>query len=150
MMIDRCYSELITLSTFEERFEYLRLDSIVGVDTFGFDRYLNQMIYKTNEWKFVRDEVIIRDNGCDLGVEGYEISGYRDEKGIYHSPSIYIHHMIPITKEQILNRDPIIFDMEYLIACTFMTHNAIHYGDENSIIKGPVERKPFDTCPWKK
>ena len=79
-MIDRCYSELITLSTFEERFEYLRLDSIVGVDTFGFDRYLNQMIYKTNEWKFVRDEVIIRDNGCDLGVEGYEISGYRDEK----------------------------------------------------------------------
>lgn len=150
IMNDRCYSELIKLSTFEERFNYLRLDSTIGVDTFGFDRYLNQMFYKLDEWLFVRDEVIIRDKGCDLGVEGYEILGYRDEKGILRKPRIYIHHMIPITKEQILNRDPIIFDPEYLISCTLMTHNAIHYGDESSIIKGPIERKPFDTCPWKK
>lgn len=150
MRNDRCYSELIQLETFEERFEYLKLDSAVGFETFGFDRYLNQTFYKTGEWKRVRDEIIIRDNGCDLGVEGYEILGYRDERGIYHRPRIYIHHMLPITKEQILNRDPIVFDSEYLISCTHRTHNAIHYGNSDSIVKGPVIRTPNDTCPWKR
>lgn len=135
----RTYSELITLATFEDRFEYLRLDGEVGKETFGFDRYLNQRFYKDPEWLSARDRVIIRDKGCDLGIEDREI----------HT-RVVIHHMNPITMEDILNRNPDIFNPEFLITTTHATHNAIHYGDENLLIKGPIERKKNDTCPWKR
>lgn len=133
----KSYTELQKLKTFEERYEYLKMGGIVGADTFGFDRYANQAFYNSPEWKKARDIVIIRDNGCDLGVEGYEIPEH-----------IMIHHMNPINMEQIINRDPIIFDPEFLISVSHRTHNAIHYGDENQIPKGPIERKPGDTKLW--
>lgn len=140
MMNIRTYSELITMPTFEERYEYLRLDGIVGAQTFGFDRYLNQEFYQRDqEWKRIRDYVIIRDQGCDLGIEGREI---RDK--------ILVHHMNPIRKEDILNRSEFLLDPEYLICTLKSTHDAIHYGDENLLITGPVERRPNDTCPWRK
>lgn len=136
----RTYSELITLPTFEERYEYLRLNGVVGEATFGFDRYLNQKFYQRDqEWKRIRDYVIIRDQGCDLGIEGREIRG-----------NILIHHMNPITKEDILNRSEFLLDPEYLICTLKSTHDAIHYGDENLLMTGPVERKANDTCPWRK
>ena len=135
----KTYSELITLPTFEERFEYLRLDGRVGEDTFGFDRYLNQYLYQRNpKWKAARNQVIIRDNGCDLGIEGREIHG-----------KIIVHHMNPITIEDIERESEFLFNPEYLICVTHNTHNAIHYGDENLLIKGPVERTKNDTCPWR-
>lgn len=133
------YSELITLQTYEERFNYLKLGGRVGADTFGFDRYLNQNLYqKDPRWKDARDKVIIRDNGCDLGVEGYEIH-----------ERIIVHHMNPITMEDILNDDPKIFDPEFLISTVHRTHNAIHYGDDNLLCKAPIQRTPNDMCPWK-
>lgn len=135
----RTYSELITLPTFEERYQYLRLNGRVGEDTFGFDRWLNQRFYKDREWLAVRDEVIIRDNGCDLAMPGHEI----------HS-RILIHHMNPITKEDILQRSRYLLDPEYLICTIKNTHDAIHYGDENLLIKSPIERKQNDTCPWRR
>lgn len=136
----RTYSELKRLRTFKERFEYLKLSGSVGVETFGFDRILNQMLYqKDPRWKAVRDEVIIRDNGCDLGVEGREIYG-----------KIIVHHMNPITEEDILNNEDYIFDPEYLVCVTHLTHNAIHYSDESILPQDPIERRPNDTCPWKK
>lgn len=135
----RTYSELITLPTFEERYRYLRLNGRVGEDTFGFDRWLNQRFYKDPEWLRVRDEVIVRDNGCDLAIPGREI----------HS-RILIHHMNPITKEDILQRSRYILDPEYLICTIKNTHDAIHYGDEDLLIKAPVERAPNDTCPWRR
>lgn len=138
-MIIRCYSELRRLSTFEERFEYLRLNGMIGKDTFGFDRVFNQMFYQSREWKLVRDEVIIRDNGCDLGVEGYEIHG-----------RILIHHMNPISLKDIQENTDFLMNPEYLITTVHTTHNAIHYGDASLIPKAPVERRPFDTCPWKR
>lgn len=138
-MIIRTYSELITLPTFEDRFNYLKLDGIVGQDTFGFDRYLNQIFYKSPEWKEIRDYVIVRDNGCDLGIEGREI----------HS-RILIHHMNPISKEDILSRSRYLLDPEYLICTIKNTHDAIHYSDEKLLIKNPIERTRNDTCPWKK
>lgn len=134
-----CYSELIKLPTFEERFEYLRLDGHVGEDTFGFDRYLNQKFYSTSEWRRVRDLVIVRDNGCDLGIEGRDIFG-----------RIYIHHMNPICKDDIISHSTLILEPEYLICVTFDTHNAIHYSNPNQLIKLSSERKPNDTCPWKR
>ena len=134
----KTYSELITLPTFEERFNYLKLGGTVGESTFGFDRYLNQNLYKSQEWKSVRNKVIIRDNGCDLACEGYEIYG-----------KVLIHHINPITAEDMINRNPIIFDLENLITTVHNTHNAIHYGDENLLIKGPIERIKNDTIPWK-
>ena len=134
----KTYSELITLPTFEERFNYLKLGGTVGESTFGFDRYLNQNLYKSQEWKSVRNKVIIRDNGCDLACEGYEIYG-----------KALIHHINPITAEDIINHNPIIFDLENLITTVHNTHNAIHYGDENLLIKGPIERTKNDTIPWK-
>lgn len=134
----KTYSELITLPTFEERFNYLKLGGTVGESTFGFDRYLNQNLYKSQEWKSVRNKVIIRDNGCDLACEGHEIYG-----------KVLIHHINPITVEDIINRNPIIFDLENLITTVHNTHNAIHYGDENLLIKGPIERTKNDTIPWK-
>ena len=137
-MIIRTYSELITLSTFEERYRYLRLDGRVGQETFGFDRWLNQKFYKDPEWLRVRDFVIIRDNGCDLGIEGREIYS-----------RILIHHMNPITTEDIVKRSKYLLDPEYLICTVKRTHDAIHYGDESLLILNPIERTKNDTCPWK-
>ena len=134
----RRYSELSTFQTFEERFQYLKLDGIVGEETFGFDRYINQRFYKSRQWKNIRDFVIIRDNGCDLGVEGFEIHG-----------RIIIHHINPISMDDILNESSYLLDPEFLICVTHNTHTAIHYSDENLLIKNPVERQPNDTCPWK-
>ena len=138
-MSGRTYSELITLSTFEDRYNYLKLSGVVGESTFGFDRYLNQMFYRSREWKRVRDFVILRDNGCDLGIEGYEIKG-----------KILIHHMNPIKPEDIKSNNKVLLEPEYLISTTHNTHNAIHYGDENLLIKAPVERTKSDTCSWRK
>ena len=135
----RTYSELIKFSTFEERFRYLCLNGDVGKETFGFDRYLNQEFYKSNEWLEVRDYVIIRDNGCDLAIEGREIHG-----------RILVHHMNPVTKEDILMRSKYLLDPEYMITTIKNTHDAIHYSDENILFKLPVERTKNDTCPWKR
>lgn len=134
----RTYSELITLPTFEERYEYLRLYGKVGEETFGFDRFINQNFYRSREWKLVRDSVIVRDNGCDLGVDGYEIYG-----------RIYIHHMNPISLRDLKEVSDILLNPEYLISTTHTTHNAIHYGDESLLIKSPTERTKNDTCPWR-
>lgn len=138
LMSIRRYSELIKLPTFEERFEYLRLDGQVGADTFGSDRYLNQIFYKSPEWKKIRDEIIIRDQCCDLAMPGYDI----------HGP-VLIHHLNPITKEDILSGTDLLLNPEYLVCTIQSTHNAIHYGDVNLLITNPIERKPNDTCPWK-
>lgn len=135
----RTYSDLKQLRTFEERYEYLKLDGQVGADTFGFDRYLNQVFYKSPEWRSVRNEVIVRDNGCDLGIEGREI----------HT-KILVHHMNPISKEDILERSDILLNPEYLITTVKRTHDAIHYGDADTLIKDPIERTANDTCPWRK
>lgn len=134
----RTYSELILLPTFEERFKYLQLNGRVGDDAFGFDRYVNQNFYRSAEWKRIRDQIIIRDNGCDLAFEGYEIYG-----------RILIHHMNPITISDIKFSTEYLMNPEYLICVTHNTHNAIHYGDEKQIITGPIVRTKNDTCPWK-
>ena len=135
----KTYSELILLPTFEERFEYLRLNGAVGKDTFGYDRYLNQAFYTSYEWKKIRDQIIIRDNGCDLGIPGREI-GRR----------IYIHHINPLRKDDIVSHSEYLRNPEFLICTSFKTHNAIHYGDINLLPRDPVERKPNDTCPWRR
>lgn len=136
----RTYSELIKLPTFEERFRYLKLSGVVGKSTFGFDRYLNQHLYqRSRKWKSARDHVIIRDNGCDLAMEGYEIQG-----------KIIVHHMNPITDEDILYDRDILYDPEFLVCTIHNTHNAIHYGDEGLLITAPIERTPNDTCPWRR
>lgn len=135
----KTYSELIRLPTFEERFRYLSIKGVVGRETFGFDRYLNQIFYRSQRWKSVRDQVIIRDNGCDLGVEGHEI----------HS-RVIIHHMNPITVKDIEHESEFLIDPEYLICTVHNTHNAIHFGDEGLLIKAPIERTPNDTCPWRR
>lgn len=134
----KTYSELIELPTFEERFEYLQLKGIVGQETFGFDRYLNQILYNSKEWKHLRNEIIVRDNGCDLALEGFEIHG-----------RILIHHINPITIDDVIKRRGIVFDPENLVCVTHNTHNAIHYGDKSLLITGPIERRANDTCPWK-
>ena len=134
----RTYSELITIPTFKGRYEYLRLKGIIGEETFGFDRYLNQSFYRSREWMDVRDYVIVRDNGCDLGMPGHEIHG-----------RILIHHMNPITKEDILRRSEFLLDPEYLISTIKLTHDAIHYGDENLLMDEPIVRTKNDTCPWR-
>lgn len=137
-MKTKSYLELVELPTYLERFEYLKLSSGIGIETFGSDRYLNQMFYHDEAWQRVRRSVIIRDEGCDLAIPGREIRN-----------GIYIHHINPITKDDVINRAPCLFDMNNLISCSRTTHNGIHYGDSSSIIKDPVERKPNDTCPWK-
>jgi len=134
----RTYSELITMHSFEDRFRYLKLSGSVGYDTFGFDRYLNQSFYKSREWRKIKDEVIVRDNGCDLGVEGFDIYG-----------RIYIHHMNPITVDDIIQQTELLLNPEYLICTSFNTHQAIHYGDETDLTLLPKERSKNDTCPWK-
>lgn len=136
----RTYTELSKLKTFEERFEYLRLDGQVGKETFGFDRIFNQTFYRSVEWRRTRDRVIIRDFGCDLGVPGHEIYGQR----------ILIHHMNPISLEDLERRSEILMNPEYLITTIHNTHQAIHYGDEDLLIKLPRERTKNDTCPWKR
>ena len=127
------------LQTFEERFEYLKLNGVVGKETFGFDRRLNQILYKNPKWRRKRNDIIIRDNGCELGIEGREIYG-----------PVLVHHINPITVEDILNNNPMVYDDENLICVTRNTHNAIHYSDEDILVKDPIERKPNDTCPWKR
>lgn len=134
----RTYSDLSRLNTFEDRYQYLKLNGSIGEETFGFDRFINQNFYKSPEWKTVRDFVIVRDNGCDLGVEGYEIRG-----------KIFIHHMNPILPKDIETRSEFLLDPEYLISTTHPTHNAIHYGDESLLIQAPIERSKNDTCPWR-
>lgn len=135
----RSYSELITFETFEERFNYLKLKGEVGKETFGFDRYLNQIFYKDPEWLRVRDKVIIRDNGCDLGILDREIYS-----------RILVHHMNPITKEDILSKSKYLLDPEYLICTTKNTHDAIHYSDDSILIKELINRTKNDTCPWRR
>lgn len=134
----RCYSELILLPTFEERFDYLSLDGSVGVDTFGFDRFMNQAFYRSYEWKQLRRDIILRDMGCDLGCEGFEIPG-----------KILIHHMNPINAEDIIRRSAYLLNPEFLICVSHTTHNAIHYGDKSQLVISPLERSRNDTCPWK-
>lgn len=135
----RTYSELILLPTFMERYNYLKLGGKVGETTFGFDRYLNQKFYNSKEWKKVRDEVIIRDAACDLGIPDREINS-----------RIIIHHMNPITKDDILNQTEFLLNPEYMICTLKRTHDAIHYGDESLLFNGLVERSPYDTCPWRR
>ena len=134
----KSYSEMCSFSTFIERFNYLKLNGKVGAETFGFDRYLNQVLYCSQEWKRFRRQVIIRDNGCIFGLDGYDING-----------RLIIHHINPITLEQIEQRDPMIFSMENVVCVTHNVHEAIHYGDESLIPTDPIIRKPNDTCPWK-
>lgn len=135
----KCYSELCRLDTFEERFEYLNLAGVVGAETFGRDRIVNQWFYSTPEWKHARRSAIIRDNGCDLGVAGYEIYD-----------RVYVHHINPITIEDLESQNwDVLTNLENLICTSYSTHNAIHFGDEASLPKVPVERRPGDTCPWR-
>jgi hypothetical protein len=133
----RTYSELVKLETFEERFRYLALKGIVGDSTFGHDRYVNQLFYRSREWRQMRHQIIARDLGCDLGIEGYEIHD-----------AVYIHHMNPMTVESIAHGDSSILDPEFLISATHRTHNAIHYGDETLLLKAFVPRRPGDTKLW--
>lgn len=140
-MTIRTYSELITIPTFEERYEYLRLGGKVGEDTFGFDRWLNQMFYNSGEWRSLRNFIITRDLGCDLGHVDHEIpDGVR----------IYIHHMNPIDVDDIVKRSDFLLDPEYLITTIKSTHDAIHYGDASLLVTNPIVRTMNDTCPWRR
>lgn len=139
MRHDKTYSDLLRLETFEDRFKYLEIGGRIGIESFGYDRYLNQIFYSSYEWLKVRDKVIIRDNGMDLGVDGYPING-----------KIIVHHINPITIDDVLERNPDIFNLDYLISCALQTHNALHYGDESYLNRFIVnERKPNDTTPWR-
>ena len=139
MTMIRTYSELSKLKTFEERFEYLKLIGTVGKETFGYDRYINQILYNSIEWKRLRKKVILRDKGCNLGVEGYDLYG-----------KIIVHHMNPITVDDIVNHSKYVFDPEFLISTNDTTHNSIHYGTDEKPDVTPIERTLNDTCPWKK
>ena len=134
----RTYSELIAIPTFEERFEYLQLKGSVGKDTFGYDRYLNQVLYRSPEWKRLRNQIIIRDDGCDLACDGYDVYG-----------KVLIHHLNPITVEDVLARSRKVFDPDNLVCVSHNTHNAIHYGDVDLLVTGPIIRTKNDTCPWR-
>ena len=134
----RTYTELSKLRTFKERFEYLQLNGVVGEDTFGFDRWMNQQFYHSKEWLDVKRQVLIRDEGRDLGLPGYEIAG-----------RVLVHHMNPISKEDIIKRSSILLNPEYLICVSKRTHDAIHYGDDRILRPAFVERRPNDTCPWR-
>jgi hypothetical protein len=133
----RTYNELCRYKTLEDRFRYLKLGGLTGIATFGFDRWINQRFYKSNEWKHVRDHVIVRDNGCDLGVPGYEI----------HS-GLLVHHMNPVSLDDIKHAEDWLIDPDFLITASLRTHNAIHFGDESQLPRGPVERKRGDTTLW--
>lgn len=134
----KTYSELIQYPTFEDRFKYLQLKGRVGEDTFGFDRYINQRFYRSVEWKRIRDQVILRDKGCDLGILGHEIY-----------ERVIIHHMNPISAKDISDATDYLLNPEYLICVSHLTHNAIHYGDESILVITPIERRKNDTCPWR-
>lgn len=134
----KTYSELITIPTFEERFEYLQLKGSVGKDTFGYDRCLNQVLYRSPEWKRLRNQIIIRDSGCDLACDGYDVYG-----------KVLIHHLNPITVEDVLARSRKVFDPDNLVCVSHNTHNAIHYGDVDLLVTGPIIRTKNDTCPWR-
>lgn len=134
----RTYSELIAIPTYKERFEYLKIDGAVGVDTFGYDRYLNQILYHSPEWRSFRDDMNVRDKGRDLAMEGYDIHG-----------SFLLHHLNPITVDDVINRRPNVFDPENVVTTVLKTHNAIHYGDSNLLILEPIVRTKNDTCPWR-
>lgn len=138
MNSNKTYSELITIPSFEERFKYLSLTGIVGEITFGGHRYLNQKLYQSLEWKRIKREIILRDNGCDLAQEDHPIEGH-----------IYIHHINPVSIEDVLERRSRVFDPENLISASFKTHNAIHYGSEELLSRCPVIRTKNDTCPWR-
>lgn len=135
----RTYTELMKLKTFEERYRYLKLTARVGEETFGFDRYLNQQFYKSKEWKSIRNEIIIRDNACDLGIPEREMND-----------RIIIHHMNPIVKYDLIHQTDFLLNPNYLICTSRQTHLAIHYGDEDLLFKGLVERAKNDTCPWRR
>ena len=132
------YSELISIPSFEERFKYCQLKGQVGIDTFGFDRYLNQNLYRSPQWRSLRNQIIIRDNGCDLAHLDHPVN-----------KRILIHHLNPITEQDVLNESSVLFDPENLICVSHMTHNAIHYGSEDLLPKGEITRLPNDTCPWR-
>lgn len=134
----RCYTDLKMIDSFKERYLYLKVKGKVGEETFGIDRYVNQQLYRSQRWKRTRSQVIIRDNGCDLGVDGYELDNH-----------IVIHHMNPITLEDIEEDRDKIYDPEYLICCSSRTHQAIHFGDEGLLPKDYVARRPNDTCLWR-
>lgn len=134
----RCYTELIQFPTFKERYEYLRLGGLVGQDTFGFDRWLNQKFYRSSEWRTIRRDVIIRDEGRDLAMEGYELNG-----------NIFVHHMNPISPKDLEEVSDLILNPEYLVCVSKRTHDAIHFGDASLLPKLPTERTPNDMCPWK-
>ena len=134
----RSYEELVTIPTFEERYEYLKLNGRIGEETFGFDRWLNQKFYQSDEWKRIRRDVILRDAGCDLGIKDREIIG-----------RIYIHHMNPITVDDIILHSDYLLNPMYLVCTSKLTHDAIHYGDESLLQEDFKERKPYDTCPWR-
>lgn len=138
MKMIRCYSDLRQIESFKERYLYLKLHGKVGEETFGYDRWVNQALYKSQEWRKTRREIIIRDNGCDLGVDGYELDNF-----------IMVHHINPLTLEDIEEERDIIFDPENLICCSQRTHKAIHFGDESLLPKEPVIRRPGDTCLWR-
>ena len=139
-MTIRTYTELMKLYTFEERFRYLKLVARVGEETFGFERYLNQQFYHSQEWKSIRNQIIIRDNACDLGISGREMS-----KGII------IHHMNPITKDDLIHQSDFLLNPDYLICVSKKTHSAIHYGDESILFNDVIiERSKNDTCPWRR
>ena len=138
-MMNKSYLELIQIPTFQERYEYLKIGGRIGEETFGFDRYLNQTLYRSSEWKRFRRQIIIRDKGCDLGCEGYELYD-----------KILIHHINPITIDDVLKRASCIFDPNNVICTSLNTHNAIHYGDSELLVTEPIERTKNDTCPWKK
>jgi hypothetical protein len=136
-MKTRTYRELRRLETFDDRFDYLSLNGVVGESTFGFDRYINQQFYRSRQWRLLRSDVISRDNGCDLGIEGYEIHG-----------NLLIHHMNPIEADSIVHGDPDILNPNFLITTTIQTHNAIHYGDKRLLPRVFVERRRGDTKLW--
>lgn len=137
-MMIKTYSELVRFKTLEERYRYLRIGGKVGEETFGFDRWMNQVFYKDPRWRDIRDEVITRDNGCDLGLEGYDIHG-----------KIFVHHMNPVTKDDILYNFDSLLNPEFLISTSKRTHDAIHYGNEDLLPQSPIVRTRNDTCPWK-
>lgn len=136
--LNKSYSKLMQFETHEERFRYLKINGKVGVATFGSDRYLNQLLYTSPEWREFRRKILIRDNGCDMACEGFDIDSYA-----------VVHHINPITVEDVVNRNPMIFDPENVITVSSNTHRAIHYGDESLLVSGPIERTKNDTCPWR-
>lgn len=134
----KCYSDLIKIEKFEDRFDYLKLDSLVGLETFGFDRHINQILYTSSEWRKFRRDIIIRDGSCDLAHPDYQLDKY-----------IIIHHINPLTVKDIETRRSVIFDPENVVCTSHRTHNAIHYGNKGQLPKDPIERSMNDTCPWK-